>query len=63
MAGKNEYQSALDILLKLEIKLRESGVPEHEFALLVSTANSKIFHRKDIEEVLDIINRICGLLR
>lgn len=58
----NEYQRALEILIKLEDKLRERAVPEEKWELLLTVGHRKIAQRVDIEEVLRVIERLCDLL-
>lgn len=58
----SEHREAFEILLKVVDRLREKDVPEEKYEMLWRTANNKIRDYKDIEEILQIINRLCDFL-
>jgi hypothetical protein len=62
MDKRNEFQHAFEILLKFEDRFREAGVPEEKYEFLLRLAHTKIRLRKDIEEILDVIEKLCDLL-
>jgi hypothetical protein len=59
---RNEFTSAVDILIKLEDRLREKGIPPERFEMLLNLAHVKAAARKDIEDVLDAISRLTDIL-
>lgn len=58
---RNEFSTALDILIKLEDKLRERAVPPERYEMLLNLAHTKVAARKDIEDLLDAISRLTDI--
>lgn len=61
-SGSNEFTTALNLLIKLEDKLREREIPPERFEMLLNLAHSKVAARRDIEDVLDAISRLADVL-
>jgi len=58
----NEYTTALNLLLKLEDKLLERQVPPERYEMLLNLAHTKVAARKDINEVIEAIERLTDVL-
>ena len=58
---RDEYQIALDILLKFEEKFREIGIPEERYVMLMNRAHSLVFSRGNLEKILEIVGSLCDI--